>query len=643
MCGIAGLWDRRGGTSPREVAATVAAMTASLAHRGPDADGLWSDPAAGFAIGHRRLSIIDLSAAGAQPMASHCGRFVISYNGEVYNAAELRAELAAGGRCFRGHSDTEVIIEGIAEWGIAATVERLIGMFAIAVWDRRDRVLCLVRDRLGIKPVYWAEFGGRVLFGSELKALRAAAGWSPELDEDALAAYLRFGYVPGPRTIYRGVSKLPPGTILRLDRSGPPEAIAYWSLADVVRAGEERRFHGGVAEAAEALEALLRDAIGRRMVADVPLGAFLSGGIDSSTVVALMQAQSARPVRSFSIGFRERGYDEGEAAAAVAAHLGTEHTDLYVTARDALDVIPHLADMYDEPFADASQVPTYLVSKLTRQHVTVALSGDGGDEVFAGYNRHFQGERLARAIGATPQPVRALAACGMRAVPPAAWAALAAVMPSAHRPAQLGDKMQKLAGAIAGDAEAATFYRRIVSLWDDPAALVAGGCAAAGVLVSSDGPADFVGRMQYLDTLTYLPDDILTKLDRASMAVALEARVPLLDHRVVAFGWSLPREMKCANGVGKLLLRRVLDKYVPRGLVERPKMGFTVPLDRWLRHELRDWAEMLLDERRLARDGILLAAPIRERWREHLDGKRNWQASLWAVLMFQAWQERWLS
>jgi asparagine synthase (glutamine-hydrolysing) len=646
MCGIAGLWDRRQRTAPDALAATVAAMTETLVHRGPDAGELWIDPDAGLALGHRRLSILDLSPAGAQPMVSSCGRFVISYNGEIYNANELRSELEASSRGFRGHSDTEVIVEGAAEWGVEPTVKRLIGMFAIALWDRRERMLYLVRDRLGIKPLYWAEFDGRLLFGSELKALRADRGWSPELDRDALAGFLRFGYVSAPDTIYRCVGKLPAGTMLKVATDRPPAITAYWSLEDIARRGQSARFAGDEDEAADALDELLRDAVRRRMVADVPLGAFLSGGVDSSTVVALMQAQSTRPVRTFSIGFRERGYDEGENAAAVARHLGTEHTELYAEPRHALEVIPQLVDMYDEPFADSSQLPTYLVSKMTREHVTVALSGDGGDELFAGYTRYFRGEGLWRAIDATPRPLRALAAGGVRALSPAAWSAIGAVIPEQRRPAQFGDKMHKLAGVIAGEQEASAFYRQIISLWVEPGRLVRGGRERAGALEDARVKTlvpDFVERMQYLDTLTYLPDDILTKVDRASMAVSLEARVPLLDHRVVAFSWSLPPAMKAANGTGKRPLRRVLYRYVPRELVDRPKMGFTVPLDRWLRGELRDWAEGLLDPRRLGQDGILEPTAIRRRWSEHLDGKRNWQASLWAVLMFQAWKERWLA
>lgn len=621
-------------------------MTEAIVYRGPDAGDVWVEETCGLALGHRRLSIVDLSSAGAQPMVSSCGRFVISYNGEIYNAEDLRPALEASGRRFRGYSDTEVIVEGVAAWGVAATVKRLIGMFALALWDRREEILYLVRDRLGIKPVYWADFGGRLLFGSELKALRADRHWTPELDRCALTAYMRFGYVPAPHSIYRGVQKLCPSSILTARKDRPPTITTYWSLDDIARRGQTERFVGDEVEAAEALDALLRDAVKRRMVADVPLGAFLSGGIDSSTVVALMQAQSARPVRTFSIGFRESGYDEAQNAAAVARHLGTEHTELYASPQHALDVIPQLPTMYDEPFADSSQVPTYLVSKMTREHVTVALSGDGGDELFGGYTRYFRGAALWRAIDAAPQLLRHLAASGVRALSPAAWSALGNVIPQGHRPVQFGDKMHKLASVLAGEPEASAFYRQIVSLWLNPANLVSSGAEPSGLHEDAavrDLVPDFVERMQYLDTLTYLPDDILTKVDRASMAVSLEARVPIIDHRVVAFSWSLPPAMKAGNGVGKRLLRSVLHRYVPRELVERPKMGFVMPVHSWLRRELREWAEALLDERRLAQEGLLDPAPIRARWHEHLEGKRNWQSQLWAVLMFQAWKERWLA
>jgi len=645
MCGLAGIWDRRQKTAPAAVAAVAEAMTDTLRHRGPDDGAVFTDAGAWFALGHRRLSIVDLSPAGSQPMISSCGRFVISYNGEVYNAAELRPELEAAGRRFRGHCDTEVIVEGAAVWGVEATVRRLIGMFAIALWDRRERVLYLIRDRLGIKPLYWANFDDRVLFGSELKALRADASWRPALDRDSLAAYLRFAYVPAPHTIYRAVQKLPPGTILTVRERGAPEIASFWSLADVARSGQSGRLDLGEDEATRQLDALLRDAVGRRMVADVPLGAFLSGGIDSSTVVALMQAQSPRPVRSFSIGFREPGFDEAPHAAEVARHLGTDHTELYISPDHALSVIPNLATIYDEPFADSSQIPTFLVSEMTRRHVTVALSGDGGDELFGGYTRYFHGRTLWRLVRHVPQPARGLAAAGMRAVSPSAWSAFSAVIPESIRPAHFGTKMRKLAGVLASEPETGVIYRHIVSQWADPENTVIGGTEPNGPLDDrrvKELVPDFIERMQYIDTVTYLPDDILTKVDRASMAVSLEARVPLLDHRVVAFSWMLPGAMKAADGVGKRMLRRVLNRYVPRELIERPKMGFAVPIQDWLRGPLRPWADPLLDERRLAADGIFHAEPIVRRWREHLSGLHDWHGSLWAVLMFQACKDRWL-
>ncbi|MGH7012894.1 MAG: asparagine synthase (glutamine-hydrolyzing) [Stellaceae bacterium] len=638
MCGVAGLFDYRARRAPAALAAQGRAMADALQHRGPDAGDVWADAAAGIALGHRRLSIIDLSPAGAQPMASSCGRFVVSYNGEVYNADALKSEIEAAGRKFRGHCDTEVIVEGAAVWGVEATIKRLIGMFALALWDRQERALYLVRDRLGIKPMYWIEAGETLLFGSELKALRAVKEWNPALDCDAVAAFLRFAYVPGARGIYRGVCQLAPGTILVARANQPVEIRAFWSLDEAAARGRADRFAGSEDEAAQILDALLSDAIKRRMVADVPLGAFLSGGIDSSTVLALMQKSSSRPVRSFSIGFREKGFDEAPHAARVARHLGTDHTELYVEPGHALEVIPRLPDMYDEPFADSSQIPTFLVSEMTRRHVTVALSGDGGDELFAGYNRYFRSEAVRRVFDVVPQGARGLAAAAVKSVAPSTWSALGSwAMP------QFGDRMHKLAGALAGTP--ADFYRLLVTHWDDPDAVVRGGAEPRGLLwderVAGRVP-DPVERMQYLDTLTYLPDDILTKVDRASMAVSLEARVPLLDHRVVEFAWRLKPALKASGGIGKRVLRRVLDRYVPKALIDRPKMGFGVPIDSWLRGPLKDWAENLLGERRLAAEGVFDPAPIRAKWREHLSGQRNWQYPLWTVLMFQAWKERWL-
>ncbi|WP_029007369.1 asparagine synthase (glutamine-hydrolyzing) [Azospirillum halopraeferens] len=643
MCGFCGFLTSDGDRDPAAMQDALGRMNDTIRHRGPDGDGEWVDAAAGVALGHRRLAIVDLSPLGRQPMASADGRWVIAYNGEIYNYRDLRAELEAAGHVFRGQSDTEVLVEMVAARGVAATARRLVGIFALALWDRAAQTLYLVRDQIGVKPLYWGRFGGTLLFGSQSKALRAHPAFRAAVDRDALAAYMRHNYVPAPHSIYRGVRKLEPGTILTVRPGAEPESETYWDLSAAVRDGIAGRLDLSDAEAAERLEALLMDAVGRQMVADVPLGAFLSGGIDSSTVVALMQAQSDRPVRTFTIGFAEAGFDEAAAARAVADHLGTDHTELRVEPRHALDVIPRLADWYDEPFADSSQIPTLLVSELTRRSVTVALSGDGGDELFAGYNRYFWGAGLWRRLGPLPAGLRAAGAAAIRALPPAGWDALFAPVPARLRPRLPGDKLHKLAGVLAAGGPDA-LYRGLITHWEAPDALVIGAREPRGLLWD-DGVAarvpDFVERMQYLDTATYLPDDILAKVDRASMAVALEARVPLLDHRVVEFAWRLPMHQKIRDGRGKWLLRRVLDRHVPRDLVERPKMGFGVPIDSWLRGPLRDWAEALLDERRLRDDGLFDPAPIRARWAEHLSGRRNWQYLLWSVLMVQAWQDRW--
>jgi asparagine synthase (glutamine-hydrolysing) len=639
MCGIAGLWDpsRRGG----DLAESIRAMTDAMVHRGPDSSGYWHDNEAGMALGHRRLSIVDLSEAGHQPMLSADGRWVLTYNGEIYNADDLRSELEARGARFRGHSDTEVLVEAFALWGVEATLPRLIGMFAFAAWDSRERRLYLVRDRLGIKPLYWGWFGQLLLFGSELKALRAHGGWTPEVDRDSVAAFMRHNYVPGPWTIYRNVSKLPAGGLVVFRPGREPEVTRYWSLEEVVRTGIAHRTTMDETEATDALEALLSDAVRRRMVADVPLGAFLSGGIDSSTVVALMQANASRPVRSFSIGFHEQGYNEATYAKDVAAHLGTDHTELYVEPQHARDVIPRLADMFDEPFADSSQIPTFLVSEMTRRHVTVALSGDGGDELFAGYVRYFQAMKLFPVLERLPAGLRAAISGMIRVLPPSTWSALFQLVPQRYRPPQPGDRMHKLAGIL--NESLGSYYRYLVSHWPEPDALVLGAREHRGILWNLDERqvSDPIERMQYLDTATYLPDDILTKVDRASMAVSLEARVPLIDHRVVAFAWTLPPALKVRDGTGKWLLRRVLARHVPDRLIDRPKMGFGVPIDGWLRGPLRDWAEDLLSEKRLAAEGLLNPAMIREKWAQHLGGRVNHQYLLWDILMFQAWKARW--
>lgn len=649
MCGIAGIFDPRHALASGGLAEAADRMTATLVHRGPDDAGVWRDAAAGIALGHRRLSILDLSPEGRQPMVSSSGRYVIVFNGEIFNFRRLRAELESLGHRFRGHCDTEVMLAAIGQFGLEEALRRFVGMFAFALWDRDRRALSLVRDRIGIKPLYYGWAGAILLFASELKALRAHPGFHAEIDRDSLALFLRYGYVPTPRTIYRGAFKLVAGTVFTVTADHRPEGEAspqpFWSAESVVRRGLADPFRGSDEEAVEELDTLLRDAVKLRMESDVPLGAFLSGGIDSSTVVALMQAQCARPVRTFTIGFHETAYDEAARAKAVARHLGTEHTELYVEPSDALRLIPRLPEWWDEPFADSSQLPTLLVSEMTRRHVTVALSGDGGDELFAGYDRYRWAVEIWRWLRWIPRGLRRPLGAGLRAALPARIDRFFSMMPPHLRVRLAGDKVHKLAGALDVDSVDAV-NRHLLSQWKDPDRLVLGAREPHGILWDEtlrEWIPDVVQRMQFLDLVTYLPDDILVKVDRASMAVSLEARVPLLDHRVVEFAWRLPRSMTVRGGVRKWILRRVLRRYVPNELVERPKMGFGVPIDSWLRGPLRDWAEDLLDETRLRREGFFDPAPIRLEWTEHLSGRRNWQYPLWDVLMFQAWQQRWLA
>jgi len=644
MCGIAGMVDWRAATSADALRSIADAMIETVRHRGPDAGDVWVEAEGGVALGQRRLAIIDLSPGGAQPMHSADRRFVITFNGEIYNYRDIRRELQAAGHSMRSDSDTEVLLEACALWGVEAAIERAIGMFAFALWDRKTRSLTLARDRLGIKPLYYAASPERILFASQLKAFRPAPHWKPTIDEDAVVGYLRHAYIAQPRTIYREAEKLAPGHILTLREGSTPSPKCFWDLRGIAVAGQRRNDPvPDPREAADRLDALLRDSVKLRMIADVPLGAFLSGGIDSSTVVALMQAQSTRAVKTFSIGFHESGYDEAQCAKQVAAHLGTDHTEFYVEPRHALDVIPHLADWFDEPFADPSQIPTYLVSELTRKHVTVALSGDGGDELFAGYNRYVWAERLARAVNMVPRPLRGASAAALRALAPQTWNRLFGFVPAAWRPALPGDKLHKIT-TLLDNPQPDAIYRRLVSQWERPEEVAAAGREPRGPMWDPTIARDFhdlVPRMQFLDMITYLPDDILTKVDRATMAVGLEGRVPLLDHRVVAYSWSLPLEFKLRGGRSKWLLRQVLDRYVPRSLIDRPKMGFGVPIDAWLRGPLREWAESLLAPARLASDGFVRVEPVRRAWREHLEGSRNWQYPLWTVLMLQAWRARW--
>jgi asparagine synthase (glutamine-hydrolysing) len=621
-------------------------MTDALILRGPDSSGIWIDPLAGIALGHRRLAILDLSPGGAQPMLSPQGRYAIVFNGEIYNFGELRSELSQLGHQFNGHSDTEVMLAAITEWGVTAAVGRFIGMFAFALWDLQAQVLHLCRDRLGEKPLYYGWVGDTLLFGSELKALVAHPQWRGEIDRDALALFVRNGYIPAPHSIYAGIGKLPPGTILSLPASQPHAAqpIPYWDLQTAVVDGIGHPFKGSDTEGIAHLDKLLRETINEQMVADVPLGAFLSGGIDSSTVVALMQAQSTRPIKTFSIGFTEQKYNEAEYAKAVAAHLGTEHTELYITPKDALAVIPQLPHLYDEPFADSSQIPTYLLSKLTREHVTVSLSGDAGDELFCGYSRYFTAQKIWEKVGWIPAGMRQVYAKLLLSVSTDRWdeivGQIGKVVPRLQQPQQ-GFRLHLLANFL-GSKQPLDLYAQMMSLTKDPGQVVLNSHEPENLLTHPPNwlqQLDFTSQMMYVDAMTYLPDDVLAKVDRAAMGVSLESRVPFLDRRVVEFAWKLPMSMKVRHGQGKWLLRQVLYQYVPQALIDRPKMGFGVPIDLWLRTELRDWAEALLDPQRLQQEGFFDVQAVRQQWAEHLSGEFNRCYSLWNILMFQAWLE----
>ena len=642
MCGIAGCVEP--GLRRERWTETLTAMAESLRHRGPDDQGIWFDAAQGVGLANRRLAILDLSPRGHQPMASSGGRYTLTHNGEIYNFVELRRELLARGHAFGSDSDTEVMLAAFVEWGVEAAIERFNGMFAFAVWDRAERRLHLVRDRLGEKPLYYGWLGGAFAFASELKSLAAHPAFDQPIDRVALARYLAFGYVPTPRTIYEGVAKLPPGAMLTLspaDSGRAPSVRTWWDALGVARQGAASPLRAGEQEAAGLLEEALRRAVRLRLVSDVPLGAFLSGGIDSSLVVALMQGLSAQPVRTFTIGFSEGAFDEAPQAREVARHLGTDHTELYLSAGDALEVIPRLPDLYDEPFADSSQIPTFLVSELASRHVTVALSGDGGDELFGGYNRYRLGADLWRSVRWLPAPLRRRLGRLLAAVPPAlAERGLGRLRGPLRRYGPPGPASHKL-GRLAEVLEAGSgddLARLLVLHWRHPADLVLGLPAGASVEPAPPLPSlELEQRMMALDLVTYLPDDILVKLDRAAMGVSLETRVPLLDPDVVALAWRLPLGFKRRGGQGKWLLRQVLYRHVPRALVERPKQGFGVPIGEWLKGPLRDWAEDLLATERLTRGGLLRPEPIRRRWEEHLAGRRDGRNELWDVLVLQQW------
>jgi asparagine synthase (glutamine-hydrolysing) len=647
MCGLAGVFARRNWSS-QDLQGIALHMTSAIVHRGPDDSGFWVDASAEVALGFRRLAIVDLSAHGHQPMPSSSGRFMLVFNGEVYNYRSLRRELESLGCSFRGHSDTEVILAAFEQWGIEQSVSRFIGMFAMAVWDTRRRELSLIRDRLGIKPMFVYHHGGVVSFGSELKALLAGPQFDRTIDMTALTSYLRYLYVPAPQCIFKHVFKLLPGHILTItDPAAPlPASSAFWSAQTAAREGTASEFSGGDEDAVRELDTLLTDAVRLRMQADVPLGALLSGGIDSSTVVALMQASADRPVKTFTIGFDQAEFDEAAHARAIARHLGTEHTELYLTGADALAVVPDLAQMFDEPLADPSQIPTFLVCQLARRDVTVALTGDGGDELFGGYNRYISGERLISGFQHWPRLLRRFSAAGATSLSARSWNrmrdALRPVFPAAGRTRLLGEKIHKMGDLLRSDS-ASGMYRSLLSAWQDPEDLVVGGLRNGNhdATLGADDSLGLMERMMLADQRSYLPDDLLAKVDRASMAVSLEARVPILDHRVVEFSWRLPRRYKVRDGRGKWILRQVLYKHVPPALVDREKMGFSVPLAQWLIGPLRNWAgDLLLSGEN---DGILKATVVRREWDRFVAGDSSNAAGLWALVMFRAWQCRWAS
>ena len=642
MCGVTGfLFTHKETEDPRGV---VSRMAESLRHRGPDDGGSWVDETTGVALGHRRLAVIDLSADGRQPMISHDGRYVLSCNGEIYSFIELHDELTRGGTRFNGRSDTEVLLAAVERWGLEAAIRRFVGMFAFALWDRTEKTLHLARDRMGEKPVYYGWCGKSFLFGSELKALRAHPDWVGEISADALSAYMKLGYVPAPHSIYRGIHKLPPATILSLRASDAPGHLpgpsAYWSAHDVVRHISADRGTISDDEALDQLEEVLKRSVRQMLHSDAPLGAFLSGGVDSSTVVALMKAESSTPVRTFSIGFHEKNYDEAHHAREMARHLETEHTELYAGSGEALEVIPHLPRFYDEPFADPSQIPTHLLCALTREHVTVALSGDGGDELFGGYNRHFWATKVWKWTHLLPERVKTRIAKGLTTHHPELaryYEKISPLLPRRYRFEVAGEKILKLANLF-NTASLDEMYGRL-RMYGDASVCLNAHLDPEGVFAPIPAPGDLhpAEMMMYRDMVEYLPDDILVKVDRASMGASLEVRSPYLDPRVVEFVWSLPIRLKLRYGAGKWILRRLLSRYAPASLIQKPKMGFSVPIGEWLRGPLNDWAEDLLGESRLKEEGFFHPGSVRRMWEQHESGARNWQFCLWGLLMFQAW------
>jgi asparagine synthase (glutamine-hydrolysing) len=657
MCGISGIF---GNLRKDDLARSVYKMSETLVHRGPDDSGTWIDEESGIAFGHRRLSIIDLSSVGHQPMTSPCGRFSVVFNGEIYNHLQLRDKLNASEykQSWKGCSDTETLVAAFSQWGVEKTLDQLVGMFSIAVWDLKAKNLCLIRDRFGEKPLYYGWSKGVFLFASELKALRSYKGFNNTIDRNVLSLYMQYMYVPSPYSIFKDIYKLNPGCILKIDSNGrafPPKQITssvfgakgisikeWYSLSEVAKNGQKNLIKDE-GMAVDLLEKTLLESVRSQMISDVPLGAFLSGGIDSSMIVALMSKVSNYPVKTFTIGFEENSFNEALYAKEVAKHLGTEHNELYVTASDAFKVIPNLPNLYDEPFADSSQIPTYLVSKLARQKVTVSLSGDAGDELFGGYNRYLWGERVWSKIKWMPLTVRQALGEIIQKLPNSTWDIAGNFMPNKYKVTSMGDKVNRMAYRL----------KTVNSLDDVYFSLVSEGFNEDGLVYSDDfilktklnntnivaGINDSAHRMMLWDALTYLPNDILTKVDRAAMGVGLETRIPFLDHRVAELAWRLPLSMKIKNGVGKYPIRQVLYKYVPKELIERPKAGFAVPVGQWIRGPMREWADDLLDESRIRSEGYFDPELVRKIWNQHLNGSCNWTSRLWAILMFQAWLE----
>lgn len=648
MCGIAGFLNFKATQTQGALISLGKNMSGTLIHRGPDDSGIWADEKDGICLAHRRLAILDLSPLGHQPMVSQSKRYVLIFNGEIYNYMEIRKDLELRNCNFKGHSDTEVMLAAFETWGLFESLKKFIGMFAIALWDQKEKQLYLIRDRLGKKPLYYGFMGNTFLFGSELKALKVHPEFQKEINRNALTAFLRYSYIPTPYSIYENIYKLNPGTVLTLNPKkgwNQVKLTSYWSFEEIARKSRDLPSHKNETEAVEELDSLLKDAVRIRMYSDVPLGVFLSGGIDSSLITALMQAQSEIPIKTFTIGFQESAYNEAPYSKEIAKHLGTNHAEFYLSPKDAMEVIPLLPILYDEPFADPSQIPTYLVSKVAKQQVTVALSGDGGDEIFGGYNRYLIGKNIWKKISRLPTPLKKSFSIGMTKISPQVIDSIFSLFNRFHfaflREERPGEKLHKLA-QILTVSSCEEMYYQFISHWKDPETVVMNGKEPLTYLktIQWNSKMSCVEKMMAWDTLTYLPDDILAKVDRASMGVSLEVRAPLLDHRVVEYAWNLPEELKIRQKETRWILRKILYQYVPKQLIERPKMGFGLPIGEWLRGSLREWAESLINEQKLKNENFFQPEPIREKWEEHLSKKRNWYDLLWNILMFEAWLQK---